>query len=644
MIFLDKLSLKSFFIIACFLYRKKLLFKSNEIFVLDDINKDIRTSIIFLLCYFLGFSFKNIDFFSGDYRDSNGESLWSVSKRILNKLSFDSASLSIAKSVDAKALNSQWGSNTILLHLSKKIFSQLWYSDESTISKILVTEAMAKEKEIEKYFLFIALPELVEENNLTNHFPKIELKFYKNRINNIYQIRFNVLLVGARHLFKKIYYLLKNLFQNTKQIRAPSGSSNLMIIQSDEISYDRSLRTQPHWIFDHDEKSKYETYILERPGFTNDKKNDLKNHHNQEIRIISEHDLYLLRTKYDHSTKMLLKSFMTCLRMSFFGDEKEIQMSFYFAKLFENALLMFLACKKMKIAVCMTAENFPLEADAIQLIKRLRSLKTISYQYSNMSETTPVMMNTSDLFLTFSTKFQAKWRNKYVSPSKFMNIGYCFDGSFNLLRERSLKLRTDLHNKGVKHILCYFDESVQSNKYGVISLQQYVYEIEKLSEMILSNPNLALIVKPQFSFNSSMNLDLRSNNFYEAVKSGRLIEIYQGSHRNTIFPAEAALSSDIAIGHAIGSTASLESALVGCRSILINPNDIRGSNIELYEEAKIIFSSIDDAIESSIAFINDPEQNPNFGIWDKIIKKFDPFRDGNSSHRIKKAIWTSIQP
>lgn len=642
MIFFDQLSLRSFISLLRYSYINNITLKTQEIYVLDTIPKDPRVNFINFFCFFLGLKFKNVEFFCGDYRDPSGESLWSSSKRILNKLSFDCASKLIKESNRIGVLNSYWGSNTILLHLGKKIFSQSWYSENATISKILASQAIAEEKHAESCLLFLAVPELIDKNFLSSSFPDINLILYKDNVKQISKIRFNVLLVIIRHICKRIYYYTKGLIKKTHKHSLIEDSSNLLVLQSDELSLDRTLRTQPHWLFNNIKPEDYKTYILQNASFPEAPqllKTRLSKHN---IDLISECDLYGSKINNKHLQKPLLKSFITCLLLSFFGSKKEIEMSFYIAKLFEVTFLILRLCEERNIKAILTAENFPIEADAIQLIKKLRTLKTISFQYSNMSETTPVMMNVSDIFLTFSDQFQARWKNEYISPKEFKNIGYCFDSSFTLLEKRSSQLRSTLHNKGVDHILCYFDESVQDNKYGVISLHQYTIELEKLSELILDNANLALIIKPQFSFNSSEKLDLKSDIFNQAIASGRLIELHQGSHRNNIFPAEAALSSDIAIGHAIGSTASLEAALVGCRSILINPYDIRGPNIETYEKAGIIYASIDEAISAYRQFLSQTNKYPEFGNWAKIIEEYDPFQDGQSSMRIKDVISKSL--
>ncbi len=47
-------------------------------------------------------------------------------------------------------------------------------------------------------------------------------------------------------------------------------------------------------------------------------------------------------------------------------------------------------------------------------------------------------------------------------------MGYPFDGSFALVHERARARRTRMREAGAEFVVCYFDESVQDDKYGLV--------------------------------------------------------------------------------------------------------------------------------------------------------------------------------
>ena len=638
MIFIDHLSLRSYLKLLKYLYKNNLLGIDNKIFILDPIKVGIRTRTILFFSDLFKIHIEVADFFCGDYRDSFGESLWSSSKRILNNVAFNSANSLIKKSLGLKKLNSIWGSNTILLHITKKIFSKAWFNEELTVNKILLVEAISKRNNSETNTLLIRKSNLVDHSQLQNITKDIHIEMYEESISHISQVRFGVILLAIRFIQKKIHFKVLNIFHRKSKIdHTKESMTNIMVLQSDLLSCDRSFRTQPHWIFD-DEEMDYQTFILGSANFENKTESEIEILSRKNINLVSEYDLYLAKPKKKANTSNLLNSLLICLRLSFFGNREEIESSFHIFRLLLTANLLNVFFQEKNITLGLIFEGFQIEADAMNLLRTMTKNKTISIQYSNMSETTPVMMTTSDLFLSFSDAFHSRWTNEFIKIEKMRSIGYVFDSSFKLLEERAERLRAKLNNIGVENIICYFDESVQDSKYGVISEQEYFSDLDRLSQLILDNPTLALILKPQFSFNSSAVRNYSSKLFNQARQTGRLIELHSGSHRNIIFPAEAALASDVAIGHAIGGTASLEAALVGCRSILINSNEIEGENIESYKIAKILYPSIEEAITACLKFFGNGKEDSNFGTWSKIIQDYDPFIDGMSSMRLKDHI------
>jgi hypothetical protein len=122
------------------------------------------------------------------------------------------------------------------------------------------------------------------------------------------------------------------------------------------------------------------------------------------------------------------------------------------------------------------------------------------------------------------------------------------------------------------------------------------------------------------------------------MDSKRYVEISHGSHRNTVFPAEAALAADIAIGHVFGATASLEAARAGRRSLMLNEHGFKGVHDHVYERAEIVFSSLGDALEAVRRYRAGDPAHAELGDWTPILDYFDPFRDGDSGRRMRSLL------
>jgi hypothetical protein len=275
------------------------------------------------------------------------------------------------------------------------------------------------------------------------------------------------------------------------------------------------------------------------------------------------------------------------------------------------------------------------QTDAIQLIAPTLDITTLSYQYSNMGKVGPLMMTTADVMLTFAPLYHQRWTQDNIRPCEFVDMGYVYDTSFEYVRGRARDHRRRLTDAGAQFIICYFDESVQTDKYGLTSQDDHCAEILILLRLVLDDPSIGLVIKTQFLRNSPQNFDKIAGSLEAANATGRYIELAYGTNRNIIFPAEAALSADIAIDHAVGATAALEAALVGVRCILLNPYGMRGDNDILYKQADIVYPSLASALEAIHSFRKGTPGHEKLGDWVPIIDKFDPFRDGRAGHRLR---------
>ena len=210
--------------------------------------------------------------------------------------------------------------------------------------------------------------------------------------------------------------------------------------------------------------------------------------------------------------------------------------------------------------------------------------------------------------------------------------------SFSLVKKLELKSCATVNN-GSQFTISYFDESVQDDKdkYGMVSSNNNYKEVLELAKLVLKEKTISVIIKTQFWKNSPSVLYIMDTIIEAALATGRFIELLNGKHRNSVFPARASLASDLVISHAIG-TAGLEVALAGGRSILLNPYSMQGANIliELFKQADILYDNINIALNVISLFRQGKPEYKDLGDWSPIISKFDPYRDGKSATKVEK--------
>ena len=251
------------------------------------------------------------------------------------------------------------------------------------------------------------------------------------------------------------------------------------------------------------------------------------------------------------------------------------------------------------------------------------------------------LLTTADVMATFSPRFHDRWKLDGYAPHQFVDVGYPFDASFSLVTERARERRERLRAAGAEFVICYFDESVHDDKYGLVHRKEYTDELLRLVGRLERDRTLGLVIKTQFHHNlDRLPLDL-TEAISRAERTGRLERPTHGSHRNSVFPAEAALSADIAVGHAIGGTASLEAALAGRRSLIVNAYGFRSAADALYARCDIVCPSLNAALDAIDAYRRGDPARVGLGDWSSILHEFDPFRDGRAADRLREIVETA---
>jgi hypothetical protein len=243
-------------------------------------------------------------------------------------------------------------------------------------------------------------------------------------------------------------------------------------------------------------------------------------------------------------------------------------------------------------------------------------------------------MSTADFQLVFSPLYENIFKTNDISPRTFQSIGYLYNGVPHFFLHRVKALREKLRACGVTFIVCYLDESVQNDKWGLVSRKEHLYELHMLANKVLNDETFAVVIKSQFIYSSPSKLYPNDQLICQAKSSGRFVEMMHGTHRNNIYPSEAALVSDLVIGHKFGATASLEAAVFGVRSVLLNSYGVKTIWDDIISNEDIEYPNIDEALKAMDSFRLGDSISTNLGDWTAIIHYFDPYRDGGATNAL----------
>ena len=583
-IFVDYLNFSSFLkiLLKYFYFEEVKVLSSNDFF-------SKPWSFILRL---IGFKVYNEKFFFGDIYDSQGESLYLVTRRIASVKCLEYSRWLLKNS--SFLINKKKYTNhkkTLELYISKVVWSEM----EFYLRRLMYIKHIYKDQL--KYSILIQRPKLIKEEFFKKNYNEFDYFFCGN---NLY-LRLKKLTI---FYFRKVFSLKNLIFQN----RVFHNKKSIFTIAVDTIDLNSNERHFPHWykmIPDRD------LFIFNFNNYhVKISKNELKKNN---IRIISNQDIFFSIRKHYNFKLITAKKIPSILKL-------EIE------KLYTLGNGLYYLLKKLNCEKFIFLEPQEPLTDAVQIISKDIGVQTICLQYSNMGMRVPLMMSLADIFLSFSDIYQKVFTWDNLRPNTFYPIGY----SFITKQNKSLnKIKKSLNDGGVDTIISYFDESVENHKWGLISESQNLYDLELLAKTVLKFKKIAVILKPQFPFNTIKKYS--SIIIKEAISSGRFIELNktidnESILRNKFTPSNAAQLSDYCIGNLIGATAGLECALSNKKVLLINPHGFISEFDSIYKKSKIIFSTLDSAIDKIIC------KEKNLGDWSKIINYFS--NDVNYSKKL----------
>jgi hypothetical protein len=582
-----------------------------------------------------GVSVEEEPFIAGRLRMPDGQPVFIAARRRANEVAILQAEELIRLSPFLERLNRDWGRNTILLHLARYLANDAaqWLM-RRYVADALFRQSGRREAVLIAEEPLVNLPCLCEDAA-----EGLWIELYRPAAWSSLRRRLYPTLWMLRQRYRKFCWRMAR----PKAAAGGGAGPALMLLQEDELSLDRSYRGQPHWLDPEDPPLPFRTYILQ-PEWNETTPACVDMEPDRGIRNLPLKAWSLCEGTAAAQPLLasLRRETRTCMTRSWTGAAGESLALFPLVRLLDTAADLAAFCSEAGVRAFMTSENYFAAADAMQILAEPMNISTLSYQYSNMSRVGPAMMTTADIMATFSPLYHGRWTHRDIAPGRFYDTGYLYNGAFRRIRERAGQHRRFLAKSGATFIVTFFDENAFRGKYELVLREDLVEEIRTLLELVLRDPAFGLIVKSQFQRHSPVRFPELSEMRVAAESTGRYLELSHGTVRNTVFPAEAALAADVALGHAVGATAALESALAGTRTILLNPYGMKTENDRFYERADIIYPSLDAALAAIREYRVGHPARAGLGDWASILEHFDCFRDGQAGRRLKTLLEEAV--
>ena len=265
------------------------------------------------------------------------------------------------------------------------------------------------------------------------------------------------------------------------------------------------------------------------------------------------------------------------------------------------------------------------------MLRHFFKFKTISYQYSFIKNSNPIMSNCSNVMFIFSNYFFSLFNNFYSKPMETKVSGYLYSSLIKFCKSKEKFLKKKLSIKKNTFIVSYFDENCSNSNWYLSTIKDMEKKYVNFAKFVLTNEDITLLIKTQFLHNNPSVLFPKNEFIISALKTRRFIEIDQ-SHfldnnkdsntRNIVLPMMVAQISDITISEKYGGTTSLECILLKKKNILINDKNFK-SNFDNLLDSNIQFKDLDNLLQRLLIFKKNFNKNINdeLGSWKKIIIK-----------------------
>lgn len=624
----------------------------KKIFIFDSRSKKFLPRILEKFLSNLGFQISEKKFFTGTLLYDDNESVMSRALNISSQWSSPLGKDVLKNSRFLSGLAKKRGEELLLRLCTRPVMRRV----TNTVSRILVADTLRKEEGCPRAYLIIENHSSLRDLAWTTIAPNLDIRFYNphllrtlkseycyyapSKLEGLQQ-RWPGGLLLLFYFFKLISTsaVTKKFIPESKDSNV-SGKKSLLLLQDDDIGLGGALRSHPFWMTRESPKPDYKIFILEDVFYARLNK-DL------DRALLASKNVFLIPVNFGFNVfsfffcptvKSLFKDFLKCVWVLFFGSPQERLVMFPLGQILCRAMVLSRLCEDFNIGAFMSCETYKVDCDAIYCVEKEMRLITLAYQYSNIRFHSPVMIPSAHILFSFSPLYHEVWGAQGARPERYVDIGYIYSSFRAFVEPRASQVREQLIEKGANFILTYFDENFGIGKYGFLHIDEHYEVLRLLLDQVNRDEAFGLIVKTQFMKNLPERLTDIISLRNRALASGRYVELYEGHHRNNILPMEAALASDMTIGHYVGATASLESATVGRRAVMVNSCRFKGMFGHVFERPHLLYTSWEKALEDIEKYRRGEKNYQDVGDWQPFIKQLEPFLDDKASQRIRKEI------
>ena len=566
-----------------------------------------------------------LDFKFSQLKSTTEESIWVKSLKDSTPLAY-SGSLKIAEEFEKiNGLRNSDVIEAIRLASAKFLDAEL----RPLVKRVLVLNKIQSRRQTT---LMLKRPAITDDLIAYSRNMNIELKFYQHR--------------SATFLFflKQIYLtfgqlVLYRLNKFKKKTKGAFVDMEVISFHEETIGLDFSYRVQPHWLENVRSEKEIQVGLLRKDSQTAPSQSfysRLKDLGVHDVAFSSIHDPTFSQVRT--SGTKILESALSAIFWKWVSKPRGYNLNhiMHLYSVVWIAIRLARLCSKLNVKAYVFAESYNLTCDSMVLACRLSGVKSIAYQYSLLYRPSLSMMSLADYQLVFSERAKLSLSFGVIGPREFIVASYPYERNLSKVNQRAALQKKVLKERGVDLVIGYFDENINRlpERWDFLGLQHHKEEITALANLVLTFQDLAVILKPQFLYNSSKILYKDDKIIRSAFATGRFIEKTHGTDiRNIVFPGEVGQICDICIGNKLGATACLESVLQGCKAILINP--MGGESIwDCYFDSKnISFNTLGEAISACI------EQRRNFknsdlGDWSNFVDEVSKSNNATLSNVI----------
>lgn len=569
-------------------------------------------------------------FFAGHLKTDEGEAIYLSARRLSGQIALVAAREAVQAEIYLQRLNNAYKRNTIRLFIAKQLHMHIEY----WTTRALVAQVLC---ETGRAIIWLKKPTLFNEGLLSEALPGVDLRFYPT----IGVAPLKLVMLWLLDVARDIKLIFVFGYRSRYSVPAKTQKPSVLVLQEDNLRAERSLRGQPHWVDISNPLETFDTFLVEFRGSKFSIAEDASQLSKAGVNILPtstfrralqamRNDKTVVQVRQDRRTAL-----QAVFRMHGFANKFFL---LRVAALLRQAELMGALALWLNAKVFLIRETYYSFADAMQLVATDLNVTTIAYQYSNLGAVSPIMMSTADKFLIFSDMYKTVYQADGIAPQEFLPSGYLYDGVASLVREKAQKHREKLIRAGARFIVCYFDESVQHDRWGLVSTGDHLGELHALANAVLSDPEFGVVVKSQFIHNSPSQLYPKDEVIQAAKATGRYLELMEGVHRNDIYPTEAALVADLCVGHKFGATAALEAAIAGVRTVLLDTYGTKTSWDAIYTKADIEYKTMESLMDAITAYRAGSAAQQTLGDWTSILYHFDPYRNGKAVDRLRKVV------